>query len=144
MASCGEEYLSGQSVRRGLTLLEITIAAVLLGLVMTTSVQVLRALQTQQRAADRRAAALQAVQSLAEQVSNLTSEDITTERLKQLEITGQMATYLPEAKLVTSLAEERDPIPAKRVAFELTWRGPNGQHTAPVRLTVWVYSDESR
>jgi hypothetical protein len=129
--------------KRALIMLEIAIAVGLLGMLMTASVQVLRAMQTQQRAADRRAAALQMVQAIAEQISNLSWEDVTSERLKQIELPQPIAEYLPEAKLDARLAEETEPVSAKRVTFKLTWRAPKGQPAAPIRLTIWVFEDEA-
>jgi type II secretory pathway pseudopilin PulG len=141
MAICFPSNCGGCTRRRAFTVLEIAIAAGLLGLLMTASVQVLRAMQTQQRAADRRASALHTVQALAEQISSFSWKDVTSERLRQLELPPPITEYLPEAQMTASLMEESEPVPAKRVTVELTWRGPKGQPAAPLRMTIWVFAN---
>ena len=141
MLICPPRWFSDRTRRTALTLLEVTIATALLGLLMTASVQVLRAVQTQQRAADRRTAALQTVQAIAEQVSNFSWEKVATEQLEKLQLPEAIVQYLPAAKLATTMNEEHEPVAAKRVSFALSWRGPKGQPAGPIRLTIWVYKD---
>jgi hypothetical protein len=127
--------------RRGMSLLEVTLAAGLLGILMTVSVQMLRVMGDRQRAAERRIAALQTVQSLAEQIGNLRWDELTADAATVMEIPVAVARRLPGAQLRVTVREESEPIVAKRVMLELKWNGPRGQPVAPVRLTTWAFPE---
>jgi len=125
--------------RVGMSLLEITLAAGLLGILMAVSVQMLRVMGDRQRAAERRAAALQTVQSLAETLSNKPWDELSTGAAEQIAIPEAMRPHLPGAKLRVTVNDESEPVVAKRVSLELRWNNPRGQTSAPVRLTTWVF-----
>jgi type II secretory pathway pseudopilin PulG len=127
---------------RGITLLEITVAAGILALLVSTSIQMLRVVSTQQRAADRHAVAVQTINALAEQLGNLPWNELTPEAAKQVAIPAAVAPHLPGAKLVASVYDEQDGTAAKRVAIELTWNMPSGQPAGPVRIISWSFPDE--
>jgi type II secretory pathway pseudopilin PulG len=131
-------------LRRAFTLLEVTIAAGMLAVLLTTSVQMLRALSIHQRASERRAVALEAVQAVADQVANIPWDQLTAESAKKVTIPKQLAGYLPGAKLTVSLDEEPTPTASRRVHIDVTWNGADGQPVAPVRLTSWVFPERSR
>jgi hypothetical protein len=124
-----------------MTLLEVTVAAALLAALMTTSVQLLRALKGQQRAAERRAVALQTVQTLSEGINNMLWDEITPEAVKRVGIPSEIAPYLPGAELVIAVVDEQEPIAAKRISMELKWNGPGGQPARPAQLTTWVFPE---
>jgi hypothetical protein len=124
-----------------MSLLEITLAAGLLGILMTVSVQMLRVMGDRQRAAERRAAALQTVQALAETLGNMPWDELSDSAANEIAIPESMSKYLPGAKLSVTVNDESEPIVAKRVMLELHWNNPRGQSPAPVRLTTWVFPD---
>jgi hypothetical protein len=124
-----------------MTLLEITLAAGLLGVLMTVSVQMLRMMGDRQRAGERRAAALQTVDALAEQLGNMTWDELTPAAGDELTIPETMKRHLPGAVLHATVVEESEPISAKRLTIELKLDGPRGQAAAPVRLTTWAFPD---
>jgi hypothetical protein len=124
-----------------MTLLEITVAAGLLGVLMTVSIQMLRVMGERQRAGERRAAALQAVEALTEQLGNLPWDELTSAAADELTIPETMKRHFPGAVLRATVVEENEPIVAKRVTIELKWDGPRGQAAAPVRLTTWSLPD---
>src|SRR6476659_10959715 len=103
-ASSGK-WIVHAPLRRAFTLLEVTIAAGMLAVLLTTSVQMLRALSIHQRASERRAVALEAVQAVADQVANIPWDQLTAESAKKVTIPKQLAGYLPSAKLTISLDE---------------------------------------
>ena len=129
--------------RRAMSLLEITLAAGLLGVLMSVSVQMLRVMGDRQRAADRRAAALQTVQALAEQLENMPWDQLTASAADEIASPDAISRYLPGAKLSIKIDEESEPVVAKRLKLELQWNGPTGQAVAPVQLTVWSFPDGS-
>lgn len=131
-----------QSPRCGMTLIEITAAAAMLAVLLASSVQVMRALATQQLAAARRVMALQTVQALTEELANVPWDKLTPDAANQLTVPDVVNLYLPAAALSATVAEEQEPVAAKRLSVELRWHAPNGQSTAPLRLTTWVYPED--
>jgi hypothetical protein len=129
--------------RHAFTLFEVIIAATVLAALLTASVQMLRAVSIHQRSTEHRAAALQAVQAISDEVANIPWDRLTVESAKKVTIPKPLDGYLPGAKLSVSLDEEPAPAPSKRLHVDLTWNGPDGQPVAPVRLTSWVFPDRS-
>jgi len=124
-------------------MLELTVAAAMMAVLLATSVQMLRVISGQQRAAERRALALRAVQAVAEQLENAPWDQLTSESAKQASIPHQVETYFPGAKLTATVVEEPIPLTSKRIMIEFTWTGPDGRAVAPARLTAWAYPDAS-
>ena len=127
---------------RGLTLVEVVAAASVLAVLLTTSVQMLSALAERQRAAERRTLAIETVQALVEQLGNMAWDDLTPQAAEQLALPDQARPFLPGAKLEAAIVDEAEPVAAKRIVVKLTWNGPGGQPTGPVRLTAWTFRDE--
>lgn len=128
---------------RAFTLLEVIIAAGMLAVLLTTSVRMLRALSIYQRGSERRATALEAVQAVSDQIANTPWDQLTAESAKKATIPKQLDNFLPGAKLSASLEDEPTPTASRRIHVELTWNGPDGQSSAPVRLTSWVFPERS-
>ena len=127
--------------RVGMSVLEIMLAAGLLGILMTVSVQMLRVMGDRQRAAERRATALQTVQALAETLGNMPWDELSADAAARIAIPEATRRLLPGAKLSVSVNDESEPVVAKRVMLELGWNNPRGPNSAPVRLTTWVFPD---
>lgn len=143
ITSSGKSGVHAPSLR-AFTLLEVVIAASMLAVLLTTSVQMLRALSIYQRASDRRGVALEAVQAVSDQVANIPWDQLTAESAKKVTIPKPLDGYLPGAKLSVSLDEVATPTASRRIHVDLTWNGPDGQSVAPVRLTSWVFPERSR
>lgn len=127
---------------RGLTIIEVTAAAAMLAVLLACSVQVMRALANQQRAAARRVMALQTVQAITEELANTPWDQLTPEAAGKLTIPEAAKLHLPGAALSATVAADDEPIESKRLSVELRWQTPNGQPSAPLRLTTWVYPDD--
>ena len=104
----------------------------------------LRALSIHQRATERRAVALEAIQAVSDQVANIPWDQLTAESAKKVTIPKPLDDYLPGAKLSVSIDEQAAPTPSRRLHVDLTWNGPDGQAVAPVRLTSWIFPDRPR
>src|SRR6476619_4613764 len=112
--------------RRAFTLVEVIIAATMLVVLLTTSVQMLRALSNHERASERRIVAFEAVQAVADQIANIPWSELTAESAKNVSIPKPLNGYLPDAKLTVSLDEEAAPTTSKRIHIDLSWNGPDG------------------
>jgi hypothetical protein len=111
----------------------------MLTVLLTSTAHMLRAINSEYRAADRRSLALQAVQNLAEQIGSTPWDEITPDAMAKLSIPPALEPYLPGASVTASISELQEPVPARRVLLALAWTAPNGQAAAPARLTVWKY-----
>lgn len=129
------------SMRPGYAMLEVAAAAAMLGALLFTAVQVFRVVAVQQRSAAREVVALQIVQALAEQVGNMSWEELTPEAMAKLALPGIATQNLPDAKLAVEVADETEPVAAKRITIALTWNTAPGRTARPLRLTSWVFRD---
>ena len=137
-------FPSNKSATRAFTLLEIVAASAMLAVLLTSCVQMLRAISIHQRASDRRLVAMEAVQAVADEAANIPWDQLTADSAKKINVPKPLAGYLPGAKLSISLDNENTPAAAKRIHIELTWNGPDGQPVAPVQLTTWAFPDRPR
>ena len=132
-----------RSERTGFNILELTVSIGLLAILMTTTVQMLRLASRQQRAMERRAAALQSVQAIAELAGNIAWDELTPAALDQIPIPDRAKPFLPDGKLSVEMADEADPI-ARRITIELTPSGAAGQSAGTTRLTTWVFPGQTQ
>ena len=125
--------------RRGFTLLEVTVAGVLLGTVMAVTVPTLGWIVQQRRASLQRQEAIAEVANIMERITIRPWEQITTENVATLKLADETERQLPGAKLRVTVDAKPTTPDAKRIAIELAWRNRAGRSNAPVRLTAWVY-----
>jgi prepilin-type N-terminal cleavage/methylation domain-containing protein len=130
------------SQRPGVTLIEVIAAVSMLAVLLGSSVQILRALSTQQLAATRRAMALQAVQAITEEFANVPWTELTPAAADKLSVPAVAKLYLPGAALSAAVTNANQPIESKRLSVELRWNSPNGKPAAPLRVTTWVYPED--
>ncbi len=127
--------------RRGMTLIELAVAAALLGTLLTVSLKMLAASADLRRVTDQRQAASLAMGNLLERLSARPWNELTPELATKEKLPPEAARQLPDAELkieITAQTSEAE-LPAKRIAVSLRWRGPGGQMVAPVKLVTWRY-----
>jgi len=128
--------------RCALTVLELSLAIVLLAIITSTSLKIIQLMDAQQRAHEQRLVALQAVQAVSEEIGNIPWQQLDARAAAEVKLPTEAASYLPNAKLNVSLHDEIEPV-AKRVVVELTWSRGNKGPAAPVRLASWVFPDQT-
>lgn len=127
---------------RAFTLLEVILAATLLAMLLVASVQMLRALSASRRASERRTVALEAVQAVSDQISNIPWSELSPRSAERVAVPDPLRGFLPDSMLTVTVNDEAQPT-AKRIQVELTWKGPDGA-VAPVRVTSWAFPERSR
>jgi len=127
---------------RAFTVLEVTVAAAMLAMLLASAMQMVHVVTVHQRSAVRRIVAIQAVQSISDQIANIPWDKLTTTSATQVGIPKPLEPYLPGAALKITLQDDAAPVNSKRLHVELGWSGPGGQPVAPVRLTTWIYPDQ--
>jgi prepilin-type N-terminal cleavage/methylation domain-containing protein len=125
--------------RNGFTLIEVSVAGVLLALLMAVSVQMLSWVASERRAADRRQWAAQEAANVMERLTAQPWERLTAEHAAAIELSAATRDLLPEAKLGVNVIDETDQPAAKRLVVAVRWQPRQGQSTTQVLLTSWVY-----
>jgi len=127
------------SCRKGVTILEVTVAAVLLGTLMMVCLHLLSAATAQRRALDQRQAAIIELSNEMERLSALPWAELTRLKPADERISPWAQAILPEAKLTVELAAPTNDPDARRITASLRWQDPNGRFLPPVTLTAWKY-----
>jgi prepilin-type N-terminal cleavage/methylation domain-containing protein len=126
--------------RRGFTLLEIMVAAVLLAAAATISVEIVLLSATAQRAAARQHMAAREAANVMERLMAMPYDELTPEAARRAKLAKPAADALPEAKLDVAVEEGRDAgVPSKRVKITLSWSTTSATPLASVRLAAWRF-----
>jgi len=134
---------SKSSDRRGMTLLEVGVALVILAAAMAALVELLSLSARQRRMDDQRSLALVELANHAESLAVLPWKDLTAENLKNWQPSAELAALLPAAECRAQIEEEAGPPPARRIELRIAWTNSVGEQVAPVELTLWRYPPEA-
>lgn len=125
--------------RRGFTMLEMIVAAALLGTLLVVSLNMLGAAADWRRAADRRQLALFEAGNIMERIAARPWDQLTDEALADVRLPERIGRRLPGAELkieVTDSPPTEKPA-SKRIAVSIRWRDRAGTLLPPVGLTTW-------
>jgi type II secretory pathway component PulJ len=120
-------------------MLELLIAGVLLGVLMTVCVQMLSAAAAQRRAADDRQTAIREAANLMERLSTVSFDKLTPEGVAKLQLSDEARRALPGGELEIQLSSPPSEPGAKRIVLLLRWQDRSGRPVRPVRLTAWRF-----
>jgi prepilin-type N-terminal cleavage/methylation domain-containing protein len=125
--------------RRGMTLIELVVAAALLATVLVVCLQLLAATALQRRAANQRQLALQEVENTIERLTAKPWNELTPQTTVQLP--AAVRSRLPGAELKVEVATAPAEPSAKRIAVSLRWKDHSGQFTKPVAIVTWRWKE---
>ena len=125
-----------RSSRRGLGIVELLMAAILLSTMFLIAAPVLRIAMVTSRQDDRQTEALTTAANILEEITLQPWDEITSESAGNISLPDAIAQQLPEAELQVLVEPEGD---AKRIRVQLSWQSTNDERSAPVGLTTWVY-----
>jgi prepilin-type N-terminal cleavage/methylation domain-containing protein len=131
----------GRRIRRGISLIELSVATVVLAVAMTVTVQIVAQAIAEHRAADRRVCAIQEAGNVLERLSIQPWDKLTPESLEKLELARRVERLIPGAEVTISMVDADSGV-AKRVTVQVRWTARDARRTAPVRLTTWLYPRE--
>jgi Tfp pilus assembly protein PilV len=123
--------------RRGLSIIEATMALLILSFAVGGLVQILAVAASQRRATEIRRLALADVANQAEQIALLSWDELTAEKLIAAQPSAELAAAAPSASLKLTVQDEAGPSAAKRIHISATWTTADGQPVEPVELTLW-------
>src|SRR5688572_16398667 len=72
--------------RTGMSLLELTVAAALLAVVVASSMKMIQLMSVERRGSEQRAVALQAVQAISERAANMKWDQLTSEAANKIPV----------------------------------------------------------
>jgi hypothetical protein len=126
--------------RRGIYLLEMAVAGVLLLALTMLCVRYFAVTATQRRVLDQRHAALAEAANIMERISARPWSDLTAEGLAKISFLPEIKLALPDGELKIELADEDAKPEAKRITVTIGWQDDAGQRVQPVRLVAWRYA----
>jgi prepilin-type N-terminal cleavage/methylation domain-containing protein len=130
--------------RRGMTLIEMTVALVILGVAMVALLQLVAASARQRRTAEQRRIALQEVANQAERLALASWDEIAPGELTTWQPSAELTAVTPQALCRAEVSEDEGPPPARRIRLEVTWQNSAGLEVEPVELTIWKFRPEAQ
>jgi prepilin-type N-terminal cleavage/methylation domain-containing protein len=125
--------------RRGFTLFEVAMAALMLGIAMTVTVQLAGWVAAERRSAGRRGRAVQEAANVMERLAALPWDRLTPETAADASLSPAARQALPGGELKADVAAHDEDGGSRRIRVQVRWRDRSGKFEAPVRLTSWVY-----
>ncbi len=130
--------------RRGLTIFEVTVSAVVLGAVITTAAQLVQWSVRLHQVALQKRCALEAATSLLDRLSARPWSTITAASAKDEALPTEVRNFLVDPQLHVAVAENKSESPReKTISVEVSWAERAGQRTQRVNLTTWVFQSET-
>jgi Tfp pilus assembly protein PilV len=130
----------GRAGRRGMTIFEVAVSAVVLGAAVTTAAQLVQWSVSLHQVALKKRCALEAATTVLDRLSTQPWSAITPESAKNTALPAEVKNFLHDPQLTVSVAEEKANLPrGKRIAVEISWAKRDGKHTQRVQLTTWVF-----
>lgn len=123
--------------RAGFSLLEMLVAVIVFGTVLTTFLPMMRSVREQQRGTDQHLLALREADNLLEIISTRDWNELTNEELGKLTLPEDVASRLPNGTLKIEVSESTEQAASKRVAVTVSWTSKLTQPARTVRLAAW-------
>lgn len=125
--------------RRGMSLLEVIVAGIILATLLSLSLEVMQNVGSQRRTLRQREVAAQEAANVMERLMANDWASLTPEAAKEFTLSAETGRALPEGKLTVEIAPVSGNPEAKRVHVSITWpRGPE-QPDQRVELVAWKY-----
>ncbi len=125
------------ATRRGLSIVEVTMALLILSVAVAGLLKILTVAASQRRATENRRLALEEIANQAEQIALLPWEELTAEKLAARQPSADLLAAARSAQLTLTASEDAGPPAAKRIRIAVSWTTPTGESAEPVQLTIW-------
>lgn len=127
-----------KAARRGILLLEITVAVAMLASLLIIVNKMMVQLHQQTAAIDRERLAQQTVENLLEELTSKNWSSVNVSDIDTLSIPESTRQRLSNATIEGDIVERDDPVASKRVTLRLRWFGESNV-ARTLSLTAWVY-----
>jgi Tfp pilus assembly protein PilV len=133
----------GHSLRRGISLVEVTVAAVVLSALVLMLGQSVGWVATARKDADRRQVALLEAGNVMEQITALPFEEIDNKRGREVRLSDYAHQLLGADALVVEVQAVEGEPKSKRISVGVGYKEPKDRQGL-IRLTAWVYDRGGR
>jgi prepilin-type N-terminal cleavage/methylation domain-containing protein len=133
--------------KRGLTLIEVAISLLVLGVVSTTVAEVIQWSAAQHRAAERKRCALDIANAILDRFTIRDWSTITPGNAAKIKLPVEAAPVLVDANLLVQVEDEKAAgktgkekgLQSKRVSVEISWTNGASSQVDRVQLVTWVF-----
>jgi prepilin-type N-terminal cleavage/methylation domain-containing protein len=125
--------------RRGFTILELSVAMIILVALMSLSVKWVAATGGQRREARWRQAALGEAANVMERLAGKTWDELTAPQAAKVALSDEARQALPDGAVAVQVAQPAGDPEAKEIAVTVRWRPRAGTPETQVRLVAWKY-----
>ncbi len=125
--------------RTGSLLLEASLSVMVLTVALVGVAQLLAVAARQNREARWRAVATRELANVMERAMALSWEEMSDQRLAELQLSAEVDDALPAARLVKQLSSVEQPRPAKRLRLTIQYRNAAGRSIDPIALVAWKF-----
>jgi Tfp pilus assembly protein PilE len=129
--------VSRMKSRRGMSLLEMAVAGVLLVVLAAVCVKFFAAAALQRKGMEQRQTALREAGNIMERLFARPYDELTAESAAKITLPAEVVHYLPKAELKIDLAAAGEGSPGKRISIVIRWQDSEGQWVEPARLVAW-------
>jgi len=127
-----------------MTLLELIMSLMILGVALVSTVQLLATAARQRRSIHERRLALAEVANQAERIALLQWDEIVADKMTEWQPSAELADALPAARCSLRVSEKSGDAKARQVRIQVDWTNGAGQPVDPVGITVWKFAAENR
>ncbi len=128
-----------QAKQRGMTLIETTVAMVVLGAAILAVAQLVAHISVQRLVAERAALAHGEAANRMEQLFALPWEALGDKPAAEMQLSDACLRRLPSPELTISVAPPGDEPVRRKIRVQVTWLDAGGQYRHNVSLTAWRY-----
>jgi Tfp pilus assembly protein PilE len=125
--------------RRGVGLIEVTAAIVLLAALTTLVAQIVAWSAAERRASLRREIALAEAANTMERLAASDSQSLKPHAATEMPLSQTAIEMLPSGRLTSEIQAAAGSSDGKRVVIEVSWLNQAGEQEMPVRLVTWVW-----
>jgi Tfp pilus assembly protein PilV len=133
--------------RRGMTLMELAVAGVLLGTLLVVCLKLLVATAAVRKSVQQRQLAVIEVGNVMERLATRRWAELTPRAAAAVRLSATARQRLPGAELKVEVIDvaagwQAAPLPsppAKRISVSLRWQDQTGQYLPPLTVTTWRY-----
>lgn len=133
-----ELAVNSKTNRRGATMIEITVAMVVLLVFVVSVTKTLIAVQSQSRHNHRRLVAIQEAANVMERVFATPWDQLASDRFAELEASASAQTQLPNASVDIVIGEAREPA-GKHITVTIAWTSTNAGQRESTQLVAWRF-----
>ncbi len=125
--------------RRGISLLEVAVASVLLLAVMGLCLQLLQLTAGRHRATEMRQLAIREADNVMQRVTAVAWDELTPQAARQTHLSQEAGRRLTDGTLQVEIDASPDNPNAKRIVVRIEWQDRTGRPVRPVKLVAWRY-----